>query len=263
MVDTVTEPHWIALDGAANVRDVGGLPTTDSRVVKRHRLIRADNLQDLSAVDVRHLVDEIGVRAVADLRAETEVEATGPGPMTREPLVRIEHLSLLPAVGKRTDMATEADAPQRLPSSAPNRRSMTVNSYLRYLSERPDSVLAALRLMSSTDGATVVHCAAGKDRTGVVVAVALDELGVDRSAIVADYARSSERIADIVARLAATPVYAPDLVGKAVDSQAVRPQTMEAFLAELDARFGGSAGWLREQGWRDEDHDALYAQLLG
>ena len=263
MVDTVTEPHWIALEGAANVRDVGGLPTTEGRVVKQHRLVWADNLQDLSTVDVRHLVDEIGVRAVADLRAESEVDATGPGPLTREPLVHIEHLSLLPAAGKPTDAATEADAPHRLPSSAPERRSLTVNSYLRYLAERPDSVLASLRLISSTDGATVVHCAAGKDRTGVVVAVALDEIGVDRSAIIADYARSSERIAKIVARLAATPVYAPDLAGKPVDSHAVRPQTMEAFFAELDARFGGAAGWLREQGWHDEDHDALFAQLVG
>ena len=57
----------------------------------------------------------------------------------------------------------------------------------------------------------------------------------------ADYARSSERTAEIVARLAATPVYAPDLVGKTVDSHAVRPQTVEGFLAELDApiRWGG------------------------
>ena len=258
----MTEPHWIALEGAANVRDVGGLPTTHGGVVKRHRLIRADNLQDLSAVDVRHLVDEIGVRAVADLRAETEVEATGPGPLTLEPLIHIEHLSVLPVAGTRTDVATEADAPRRLPSSAPERRRMTVNSYLRYLSERPDSVVAALRLMATTHGATVVHCAAGKDRTGVVVAVALDEIGVDRSAIVADYADSSERTAEIVARLAATPVYAPDLVGKTVDSHAVRPQTMEGFLAELDARFGGAAGWLREQGWRDDDHDALARQLV-
>jgi protein-tyrosine phosphatase len=54
MVDTVTEPHWIALEGAANVRDVGGLPTTEGRLVKQHQLIRADNLQDLSMVDSTH-----------------------------------------------------------------------------------------------------------------------------------------------------------------------------------------------------------------
>jgi hypothetical protein len=57
-------------------------------------------------------------------------------------------------------------------------------------------------------------------------------------------------------------VYAAYLVGQKPDDHAARPQTMEAFLTELDARFGGSAGWLREQGWRDEDHDALYTKLV-
>jgi protein-tyrosine phosphatase len=260
--DTVIEPNWICVDGASNVRDLGGLPTTDGRVVTPRRLIRADNLQDLSAMDVRRLVDEIGVRAVADLRDDAEADATGPGPLSREPLIRIEHLSLLPAAGKRTDVATEADAPRRLPWTSPDRRTMTVNSYLRFLVERPDSVVASLRLIATTDGATVVHCAAGKDRTGVVVAVALDEIGVERSAIVADYVRTTDRIERILARLAATPVYAADLAGQTAAAHAARPQTMEAFLAELDARFGGAAGWLRAHGWRDEDHDTLHRQLL-
>jgi protein tyrosine/serine phosphatase len=259
----VTEPNWISLDGAANVRDVGGLPTTDGRVVKQRRLIRADNLQDLSAVDVRRLRDEIGIRAVADLRDDSEVEATGPGPLTREPLIRIEHPSLLPAARKRTDVvASEADAPRRLPWNSPDRRTTPVDTYLRYLAERPDSVVASLRLIATTDGATVVHCAAGKDRTGVVVAVALDEIGVERSAIVADYIRTTDRIDAILTRLAATPVYAAYLAGQTADAQAALPQTMEVFLAELDARFGGAAGWLRAHGWHDEDHDALHRQLV-
>jgi protein-tyrosine phosphatase len=109
MLNATTDPYWIALDGASNVRDVGGLPTTDGRVVKRHRLIRADNLQDISARDVRRLRDEIGLRAVADLRDDTEVDATGPGPLTREALIHVAHL------GKRTAVvASEADVLRRL-----------------------------------------------------------------------------------------------------------------------------------------------------
>jgi hypothetical protein len=57
-------------------------------------------------------------------------------------------------------------------------------------------------------------------------------------------------------------VYAPDLVGRSLDSHAVRAETMEAFLAELDARFGGAAEWLRAHRWNDADHDALRAQLV-
>ena len=58
-------------------------------------------------------------------------------------------------------------------SAAPAERDPVVTSYLRYLRRRPDSVLAALRAIAEPDGATVVHCAAGKDRTGMIIALAL------------------------------------------------------------------------------------------
>lgn len=259
----VTDVAWIALEGAANVRDVGGLPLAGGGVVRPHRLIRADNLQGLTPGDVQRLVGELEVRAVADLRTEVEVESSGPGPLLRQPRVRVVHLSLLPAAGQRTDVvATEADAPVRLPWNEPARpRLSAAQVYLRYLVDRPDSVVGALRLIATTDGATVVHCAAGKDRTGVIVALALDLADVDRAAIVADYARSSERVADIVARLAADPTYVADVAGRTVDSHAVRADTMEGFLAELDAGYGGTAGWLADHGWTDEDTTALRAHL--
>jgi protein-tyrosine phosphatase len=259
----VTDAAWIALEGAANVRDLGGLPVLGGGLVRPHRLIRADNLQGLTPGDVRRLVGDVGVRAVADLRTEVEVDSCGPGPLAREPQVRIVHLSLLPAAGQLTDLvATEADAPVRLPWNEPDRpRLSAAQVYLRYLADRPDSVIGALRLIAATDGATVVHCAAGKDRTGVVVALALDVAGVDRAAIVADYARSSERVAEIVARLAADPTYVADVTSRTVDSHAVRAETMEGFLAEVDTRYGGATGWLADHGWTDEDTTALRSQL--
>src|SRR5579875_385825 len=170
--------RWIELDGAENVRDLGGLPTTDGRTVQPHRLIRSDSLQGLTAADVRHLVDDVGVRAIADLRTGVEVESEGPGPMSREPLVEVRHLSLFPEAGERTDaVAAEEDAPVVLPwqtrdrpESVDERRRGASGIYLSYLDDRADSVLEALRLIAYSDGATVVHCAAGKDRTGVVVA---------------------------------------------------------------------------------------------
>ena len=90
------QPDWIDLDGTANTRDVGGLPTIDGGHTASRRLLRSDNLQDLSPEDVRRLVDDYGVRTVADLRADIEIRAGGPGPMTREPLVAVEQLSLFP-----------------------------------------------------------------------------------------------------------------------------------------------------------------------
>ena len=87
---------WIELDGAANVRDVGGLPTDDGRQIAERRLLRGDNLQDLSPADVTLLVTGLGLTAVIDLRSPEEAAASGPGPLTRVGAVRHAHHSRLP-----------------------------------------------------------------------------------------------------------------------------------------------------------------------
>ena len=74
---------WIELEGAANVRDVGGLPTGDGRQTAARRLLRSDNLQGLTGDDVSRLVDDLGVTTVIDLRSPPEVSAEGPGPLTK------------------------------------------------------------------------------------------------------------------------------------------------------------------------------------
>jgi protein-tyrosine phosphatase len=266
----VTDSRWISLDGAVNVRDLGGLPTVDGGQLQPNRLIRADNLQGLSDADVRLLVEVHDVRAVADLRTGVEVDAEGPGPITREPLVDVEHLSLFPEAGRNTDAAAlDEDAPVVLPwqnresdlSDHPRRGAAAV--YLGYLEDRSDSAIAALRLIAHTDGATIVHCAAGKDRTGVVVALALAEVGVPREAIVEDYAMSAERIEKIFARLMGSRTYNADMSGQDVDKHRTRPETMERLLDAIEEGFGGVPAWLRSHGWTDEDAIALRACLLG
>ncbi len=260
------QPQWIQLDGAVNVRDLGGLPTA-AGPLRSGRLIRSDNLQGLSDRDVQRLVGELRVRSVADLRTHVEVDSEGPGPLTREPLVSIKHLSLFPESGTVAEVAETADGPVVLPwherDAALGERRSAAGVYLGYLDQRPDSVLAALRLIATTDGATIVHCAAGKDRTGVVVALALAEVGVDRDEIVADFARTGERIDAILARLAASPTYEGDIDTLTPGRHTPRPATMATFLAELDEGFGGPSGWLRASGWTESDAAALRGVLLG
>ena len=243
-------PMWISLDGAENVRDVGGLPTEDGRALRPGALLRADSLQQLSETDVRRLVDDLHVTAVADLRTGVEVAGEGPGPMLREPAVEVVHLSLFPEAGESTDAAAvPADAPVVLPwqerdaGSDTRPRAAAGEVYASYLDDRADSILAALRLIATTEGATIVHCAAGKDRTGTVVAVALREVGVTRDAIVADYVRSAERVERVFARLAARRTYAGDIAGKLDDVEKHKPRadTMTGLLTAVDERHGGVA----------------------
>ncbi len=265
----MADSRWIELSGAANVRDLGGLPTSGGREVQPNRLIRSDNLQGLSPEDVRTLIDERQVRAVADLRTQVEVDAEGPGPLTREPLVTVAHFSLFPESGRTTDVAaqTPAGAPPVLPWRERDRdgqeRRGVAAIYLGYLHDRADSVISALRLVAHTDGATVVHCAAGKDRTGVVTALTLAEVGVEPEAIVADYALSAERIEAIFARLLSSPTYADDLSGQSIDKHRPQPETMMRLLEALGSDFGGAGGWLRQHGWTERDAGALRDHLLG
>ncbi|WCB92781.1 hypothetical protein DSM104299_01480 [Baekduia alba] len=260
-------PRWIDLEGAVNARDVGGIPLRDGDgVVAGGRLLRSDNLQDLTAYDVAHLVDDHGLRAVVDLRTGVEVRLEGPGPLHAVDGIVIEHRSLYPEAGERTDvLEAETIVPWQngvhgvdMPGETP-----TVRTYMGYMARRPDSIVATLRTIAAPPdgGATLVHCAAGKDRTGLVVALALEIAGASRAAIVADYAVTSERIEAIVARLAASPTYAQDMQTNDPHHHSARPESMARILELLDDRHGSPEAWLREHGLEDDALTALRERL--
>jgi protein-tyrosine phosphatase len=268
------ETRWVRLQGAVNVRDLGGLPTRDGGLTRPGRVLRADNLQGLTAADVRHLVGDLGVRTVIDLRTTVEVEKEGPGPLTREPLVRHQHCSLFPEGGRMTDIDADALLPWQAddrpePVTVDDRAgtdglasTLSIGYYLGYLRDRPDSVVAALRTMAADGGASVVHCAAGKDRTGVVVALALAAVGVTREAIIADYVATGEVLDLVLDRLRNSPTYAADLDDRPPDTHRPRPQTLQLLLETLDGRSGGPLGWLAHVGFDAGDVDRLRTRLL-
>ena len=251
MDGTIGVARWIPLNGAANARAV--VPGV---------LVRSDNLQALTAGDVRLLVEEQAVEVVLDLRTDLEVELEGPGPMTHERRVRIEHRSLLPRSGGNTDLdaASEGLWPSTDSSEWPD-ESRVVQAYLSYMTGRPDSIVASIRTIASARGGVLVHCAAGKDRTGVVVALALDAAGVDRGLIVSDYMATAERIDAIMVRLVSSPTYRPELEGHDPRDHAPIPGTMERVLDLVDERFGGSAAWLSGHGLSSGELERLRGRL--
>ncbi|WP_067180147.1 tyrosine-protein phosphatase [Microtetraspora niveoalba] len=257
--------RWIALDGAVNVRDLGGLPTEDGGTTSFGRVLRGDNLQGLTGGDLSLLVEELKLRHVVDLRSYAEVRLEGPGPLTRIPEVGHHHHSLFAEAGRFTDVEADTIEGDKV---LPWGRSHSLDDELRvtgyyygYLRARPDSVVAALRVLARDDGMSLIHCAAGKDRTGVVSALALAVAGVTREAIVADYAATGERLEGVLARLRASDTYRADLDGKPADHHLPRPEYMEQFLRTLDTRFGGPFGWLERNGWTDGDTEALRSRL--
>ncbi len=252
---------WIELDGAVNVRDLGDLPTEDGQKTARARLLRADNLQELTTADVAKLVREIGVTTVVDLRSSNELAAEGPAPLDAVAAVRHAHHPVLPEVGSNTDMAAAALLTKRDQDQSRYPRNPVCGHYLGYLEDRPDQVVGALRSIAHSQGAALVHCAAGKDRTGVVVALALTVAGVPPQAVVSDYAASGERTEAIMDRLRRSRLYARDINSRPADLHRPRPETMTAFLEQMDARYGGVVSWLTDHGFSADDLNVLRVKL--
>jgi protein-tyrosine phosphatase len=238
---------WIELDGAVN-----------ARVVVPGVLLRADNLQKLTARDIELLSAEHRVEVVVDLRSDVEVALEGPGPLVGYDGVRIEHRSLYPDSGGQTDVALAAVQPWFSDLSDEHLgETRVVRAYLEYLDRRPDSIVGSIRTIAAAPGAILVHCAAGKDRTGIVVALALDAAGVSRSVILEDYLATGERMDLIIDRLLSSETYRTQMLGADRDELTPKPASLERVLELLDEQHGGAAGWLLEHGLTDVELDAL------
>jgi protein-tyrosine phosphatase len=254
--------RWIELENAVNVRDIGGLPVDGGATTRPRQLVRSDNLQDLSSTDITRLVEEIGVTTVIDLRSVGEVESEGPGPLKALTSVEHLHLSLIPEAGAMTDVAKDALAINRERALERDPDDVAGAFYIGYLEDRPDSVVNALRAIADAPGTALVHCAAGKDRTGVVIAMTLSAVGVPREEVIADYVATGERIEQILDRLRSSPTYAADVDNIPAHEHDPRPEIMARFLTRLDQDHGGPVGWLTKHGFTTADLTRLKQKLL-
>jgi protein-tyrosine phosphatase len=215
--------RWLQLEGLDNTRDVGGLPLAGGGTTRRGVLLRSASLHHCSVGDVAHLVDDFGLRLVLDLRTQREIDRDGPTAVARAGVETVA-LSFLPEEGRPLPETGDETDP-------------LLRAYLGYLVDRGENVVEAVRRLAAPDaGPALVHCAAGKDRTGVLVALVLDAVGVQRSAVLADYALSAERVEALFRRwTAAAGLEMPaDLT-----PHLPRAEVMGAVLARLDADHGG------------------------
>jgi protein-tyrosine phosphatase len=242
VIGSVGGDRWVRLEGVANVRDLGGLPLRNGGRTRFGQVLRSARLREMTESDLELLTEKYGVRTVIDLRSPKEVERDGPTPLERAG-VRTEHLTVLPS-GQRPIPRNDED--QKL------------FNYRGYLNHRPENMLAAVRLLTEPDaGPALVHCAAGKDRTGVFCALVSDAVGVRRDAVVEDYTLSNDRLLAML-RLGVGRDY--DIDPADVEAYRCRPEVMTALLAELDAA-GSAVGWLRRHGMPDAELARLRDRL--
>jgi protein-tyrosine phosphatase len=237
----------IALEGCFNFRDLGGYPTADGRTVRWRRLFRSDGLHHLTPADVRHLCDDLRLRYVIDLRSTSELESDGRGGLERE-AVRFHHLPLF-------DRAARAGADESSAKTLADR-------YFLLAEFAREPIARIVTLVAEADGPTVYHCAAGKDRTGVVSAVLLSLLGVRDDVIVADYAASRQNLDAIIARLMESEGYQTMLAALPPETMHAEPETMIALLERVRARYGSMADYVRAAGIGDDTLRRLEGSLL-
>lgn len=245
--------RWLALEGIDNVRDVGGLPLRDGGTTRSGALLRSASLHHVTPADVDHLVEVLGLRLVLDLRTGREIDRDGPTAVAGAGVPTVA-LSFIPEEGRELPETDDDTDP-------------LLRTYLGYLQDAAENVVEGVRRLAAEDGGpTLVHCAAGKDRTGVFVALVLDAVGVERDAVVADYALSAEQV-EAMFRRWTTAAGAP--MPDDLTPHLPRAEVMAAVLAHLDAEYaedaedgaGGAAGWLRAHGLDDAALDRLKGRL--
>lgn len=238
-------PDWRPA-GTANFRDLGGLPTEDGGRTRSGLLFRSDTLQELTEADVDVLVHQLGLRLVVDLRAPGEVELEGRGLLEGSP---IRHVNL--ALNSRD----ERSIPDLTADSL-------VRHYLGYLAVSAQAAAQAFRLLADDGTPAVVHCAAGKDRTGVMTALVLRALGVPVEAVAEDYARSADAVPQVLARLRRLPSYADRIDLLPADVHACSAGTMVEFFQAVDAHYGSVEGFLRQAGLEEHVVPRLRERLV-
>ena len=242
----------LAWDGVLNVRDLGGHPTEDGRETRFGRIVRADNIRRLSEAGWEALA-EYGVRTVVDLRTEEELSADPPAEVPVE-VIHAPFMVDSPEVFAAADAASSSHTDLML---------ATRDVYLVFLEHF--HALAARVIQTVADapeGAVVVHCAGGKDRTGLTVAFLLRLAGVGPAEIDTDYALSEERLRPRHERWFADAEGDEVLLERMRRTAATPAGTMHAVLEELERKHGSIEAYLRAGGASEEIASRIRARLL-
>lgn len=177
------EKRFLPLEGGVNLRDIGGYPTRDGRRVRWRQVYRSGTLADLTDADLERLA-ALNLRLICDLRAAAEIERQ-PDRLPPNPDLVYVHLPTNAPTPIRDWLHTLLFRRDALDE-------VVADSYLRLATTRAGALGAVLtRLAAPGSLPALIHCTAGKDRTGIVIALLLHLLGVSEDLILADYALSN------------------------------------------------------------------------
>ena len=225
-----------------NARDLGGLPAKNG-YTRFGAVIRSDSLHRLTDVGWTHLA-AYGVTTILDIRTRRECNAL---PIRVQGAIHYCNVPLL-------DDAAYARVSRRFDLEGDN--------YIWQLEHRPRQIGTILTAIAhAPSGGVLVHCAAGKDRTGLITALVLTVAEVDRDVIAADYALSAAALLPVMEehRAGEADLLARDRVQSMYQSP---PEAILGLMAELEVRYGDLIEYLRFAGARKEVQERIKARLV-
>ena len=236
----------IPVEGAYNVRDLGGYRTSDGRMTRWGKYLRADTLMNLTSAGVQTLVD-YGVRNIIDLRRSNDLQFR-PSPFIGNESVTYYHQNMggdMPVLHSGELEGIE-DAAER-----------GGRGYCHILERRKHILHQIFSILAMPDGLpALVHCDAGKDRAGIAAALVLDICGVPRETIIEDYGLTARYL--VRKYYENNPDVSPDdYTWLDYRRDVCPPKTMDVTLDLLDAKYGGVKGYLRDTGITDDQLTAI------
>ncbi len=236
-------PTPLSWPDCRNVRDLGGLPTAGGGRIRERALIRADSLTRLTDEGVAQ-VKAAGVRRIVDLR---NIDEAVSHPFAGE----LDLYLLAPLID-----------PAREPDRNKTAERTLGDIYCSSLQRNARSIVeGVVAIADAPEGLVLVHCAVGKDRTGMIVALVLSVAGVADDVIAEDYAYSHHGLQAEHEEFLAT-LTDEALRRKASERMSARPQTMAQLLSFVREQWGDAAGYLRAHGVTDEQIERLRARLV-
>jgi protein-tyrosine phosphatase len=231
-----------------NLRDLGGLPTTDGRTVRPGLVYRSDDPHLATESDVEAL-RALGIHTVVDLRLDEEVGVRGSAVW--------EALDVVPV---RCSTLTKAPVPEDLARYI-DPEFIRVEYFSMLGSEEVAHRLWGA-LAAAGDRPRLIHCASGRDRTAIVVAFLLEALGVDRTHVLDDYEASAPGMVRLLAHIDEhIPAAKPMSEGNRYSFVRTPRECMAAFLEAVDEQYGSPVAYLEKLGV-DAELDRLRADLL-
>lgn len=239
--------RFLPLTGTLNTRDLGGLPAAGGLITRPGRLLRSDGPLNLTPDDLDMLA-ALPLTTVVDLRQTHELDRD-PSRLVGLSTVEVHNVE----IWGRIDAAGGEKPADPFDITA---------FYIAALDHAGPAFVQVIDVLTAAKGVGMFHCTAGKDRTGLVAALILEAVGVEREVIIDDFALTDDRIEPLRVRLLA------DAEKHGVPREQFQrllgatPDLLIPALDHLDRVYGGAVPYLEQWGLRGSTLQALRAKLL-